>query len=405
MPIAGLPEYVPQKLLADASPGLRFGMYLQLWDINRRNEWEIRDASKRSAIKQACALTKTDREIMGALARRQRAASDPLIAWGAMMRVEALAVAPFTTGLGNEHPLENGFAFLNPYGLPYLPGSGVKGVVRQAARELADGDWGDTGGWSREAIYRLKIGKEDIGLSALDVLFGRETESGDANHVRGALSFWDVVPLIEGDRLAVEVMTPHQADYYQAVMTPQGVTTPHESGSPNPINYLIVPPKSKFTFHVLCDRSHLHRLAPSLVADERWTEKIHAAFAHAFQWLGFGAKTSVGYGAFEPVKVAAPTPTGAEVSTAKRVPSTVSETLWRNASLSWNAGGGGRLIIRLESRKAEISGAEAHRLLQPLPPEMTQQIKRRGLKADVRVEIEGNMVRVIEIVAPSAKEG
>jgi CRISPR-associated protein Cmr6 len=190
--------------------------------------------------------------------------------------------------------LENGFAFLNPYGLPYLPGSGVKGVLRQAARELASGKWGDTQGWNDVAI---------------EALFGSDPEQ---ELKRGALIFWDVIPQLAGDRLAVDIMTPHQTHYYQ-----QG-DTPHESGSPNPISFLTVPPKSSFTFYVQCDTALLgrlvdeqikmlkrqgelgdiallERLARNLVG--QWRGLLEAAFEHAFDWLGFGAKTSVGYGA------------------------------------------------------------------------------------------------------------
>ncbi|PZP50172.1 MAG: hypothetical protein DI596_15265, partial [Azospira oryzae] len=94
--------------------------------------------------------------------------------------ISALATAPFTTGLGNEHPLENGFAFLWPYGLPYLPGSGVKGVVRRAAEELASGQWEEDRGWRGldRPAYVLEVHsakeKPRIELSVLDVLFGRE---------------------------------------------------------------------------------------------------------------------------------------------------------------------------------------------------------------------------------------
>ena len=34
-------------------------------------------------------------------------------------------------------------------------------------------------------------------------------------HVRSALEFWDVIPQIAGDKLAVEIMTPHHSHYYQ----------------------------------------------------------------------------------------------------------------------------------------------------------------------------------------------
>jgi CRISPR-associated protein Cmr6 len=350
--------------------------------------------NKRSALDAACSLTPSDRRMMQALVERQEALARPLVQTGALMRIEAQAVGPFTTGLGlgNEHPLENGFAFLNPYGLPYLPGSGVKGVVRQSARELASGAWGDAHGWSETQEHPFTIGWDTIQLSMLDVLFGRQAESSDSRHLRGALSFWDVVPSIDGDRLAVEVMTPHQTDYYQKGKTP------HESGSPNPISFLTVPPKSRFIFHVVCDCAHLRHLAPTLVEGDRWKALLEAAFVHAFQWLGFGAKTSVGYGAFERQ--------GAQVTRVSTTSPAMDEAIWRDAVLSWHAGGGGKLTINAERGRgrAEAVGAEAQRLMQPLSAELIQQLKRRGLRADVRVQMDGNMARAVEIIVREPKD-
>jgi CRISPR-associated protein Cmr6 len=198
--------------------------------------------------------------------------------------MDALSIAPFSTGLGNAHPLENGFAFLNPYGLPYLPGSGVKGVLRQAARELAGGEWGDGKGWTEDVITHL---------------FGLESDDGGKVHQRGALRFWDVLPQIDGNSLQVEVMTPHQSHYYQQRRDPRSgdSMTPHDSGQPNPIHFLTVPPGSRFTFHVQCDVPFLRRHAASLAEGGRWQTLVQAALTHAFAWLGFGAKTAVGYGA------------------------------------------------------------------------------------------------------------
>lgn len=296
MPIAAVPDYLG-KAFEQASPGMRFGMYLPLWGINSRSkemlwtthdinyrktgkdhlEREFKDDNKRSALEQATRLTATDRSAMNALAERQTLLADHFSTSDQLLTLDAKAVAPFTTGLGNEHPLENGFAFLWPYGLPYLPGSGVKGVLRQAARELARGDWGDTRGWTDDAI---------------DALFGKEAQDG-TDHQRGALSFWDVIPQIQGNRLLVEVMTAHQSHYYQ------NNASPHESGQPNPINFLTVPPGSGFTFHVVCNRPFLARIAPGLAEQDRWKSLLTGAFEHAFDWLGFGAKTAVGYGALE----------------------------------------------------------------------------------------------------------
>lgn len=160
MPIAAVPAYLGNDF-KDASPALRFGMYLKLWGINRRSnatlwttydigyevrgqqrqEREVRYENKTDALKQSAQLTDSDKRANASLALRQSALAATLPE-AQLLRLDARGIAPFTTGLGNEHPLENGFAFLNPYGLPYLPGSGVKGVLRQAAQELASGQWG-----------------------------------------------------------------------------------------------------------------------------------------------------------------------------------------------------------------------------------------------------------------------
>ena len=313
MSVAAVPRYLGTDF-SQASPGLRFGMYLPLWGVDsrsrellwttydivyettgdQRQERDKKSENKTAALRAALQLTKTDKDTLDALAARQQALAAPLIEARSLFAIDGRSLAPFTTGLGNEHPLENGFAFLNPYGLPYLAGSGVKGVLRQAARELASGEWGDAQEWSETASHALQIGQRRVAMSMLDVLFGRESESGEREHVRGALSFWDVIPRIEGEGLQVDVMTPHQTHYYQQA------DSPHESGQPNPINFLTVPPGSAFTFHVVCDRVFLQRLAPNLAAGERWQALLGAAFTHAFSWLGFGAKTAVGYGAMQP---------------------------------------------------------------------------------------------------------
>lgn len=271
MPIAAVPQYLG-KDFSSASPGLRFGMYLPVWNDH---DWS-KIKSKTDDLRKVAKLNQADQDLMKKLRVRQAAVADT-VSSDQLLRVEAVAVAPFATGLGNEHPLENGFAFLNPYGLPYLAGSGVKGVLRKAAGELADGLFGGTEGWT---------------YAAIDALFGSANERDDTGR-RGALIVWDVLPEIAGDALKVEVMTAHQRHYLQ------DRESPHESGQPNPINFLAVPPKSHFDFHIQCDLPFLARTAPDLAVDGRWKQLIESALKHAFDWLGFGAKTAVGYGAMQ----------------------------------------------------------------------------------------------------------
>jgi CRISPR-associated protein Cmr6 len=54
-----------------------------------------------------------------------------------------------------------------------------------------------------------------------------------------------------------------------------------------------VPPGSNFEFFVQCDPAVL----PESLKGS-WQALLEAAFQHAFEWLGFGAKTAVGYGQF-----------------------------------------------------------------------------------------------------------
>jgi len=295
---AAVPGYLDRHLrdaLKNVSPGQRFGLYLPIW----RRDWSMEKPIPDTVWDDICRITSTDRTLLENVDKRQQAMLASLSVEDSLTLV-AKSTAPFATGLGNEHPLENGFAFLWPYGLPYLPGSGVKGVVRRAAQELAEGLWGETHGWSNEACceYPAKSTgekREKTRLSMIDLLFGREPPSGDSDHFRGCLTFWDVFPQIHGNKLRVEIMTPHQKHYYQGEGS--HIKPPHDSGDPQIIKFLTVPPKSQFTFHVVCDTQRLEKLAPDLV--NQWQDLLRAAFQHAFEWLGFGAKTAVGYGVME----------------------------------------------------------------------------------------------------------
>lgn len=341
---AAVPDYLG-KDFHTASPGLRFGMYLQIWSGNFLKEKE-----KVDPLKKAGKLTDNDQRIMASLLARQQASLKAVSNGTNSTALDAISTSPFTTGLGNEHPLENGFAFLNPYGLPYLPGSGVKGVLRQAARELASGEWGETHGWSDDTIT---------------LLFGKESQDGDSDHLRGALTFWDVIPQIKGDHLTVEIMTPHQKHYYQDGQSP------HDSGQPIPIYFLTVPPGSGFKFHVQCNLILLQCQAPDLANNGQWQPLLQAAFKHAFNWLGFGAKTAAGYGAMH-----------ADIPDIE---------VWVAAELkSANPGSGDITIASSDGRKtatgkfySDLSDTAKKRLK-----------KKQKVILDAHVEPQGNLIRI-----------
>lgn len=275
---AAVPDYLAGHI-ADAAPGHRFGLYYAGWN----DDFTATKDKKTDAVKNVCELRGHSQKLLAALLARQTAHADA--SPDTVLALPHIASSPFATGLGNEHPLENGFSFLTPYGLPYLPGSGVKGVIRRAAEELECGEWGDAQGWTKNAIHSL-FGP------------GETDPSRDDDPQQGALRFWDVMPSFEHcvpkHSMSVEIMTPHLGDYYQGKN--DGRVTPNTSLLPNPIPFLAVPPATTFLFHVECNPIRID-------SDEllkNWKPLIEAAFAHAGQWLGFGAKTAVGYGRMEP---------------------------------------------------------------------------------------------------------
>ena len=175
----------------------------------------------------------------------------------------------FATGLGREHPVENGFAWHPSLGVPYLPGSSVKGLVRA---------WVE-GGWSEEAVdssmFRRVFGSDHRKRPR------PEAAQGTIGPQIGTVIFFDALPT-EPVQLKADVMTPHYGDYYETG------AAPGDWLSPNPIPFLTVAPNQQFQF----------ALAPSLPMNCADVAAAASWLQAALTWLGAGAKTAVGYGRF-----------------------------------------------------------------------------------------------------------
>lgn len=153
----------------------------------------------------------------------------------------------FVTGLGRSHPVENGFAWHHTLGVPYLPGSSIKGMTRA---------------WALE---------EGTCSELLDSLFGNE------KHV-GGITFLDAVP-VEPVRLEADVMTPHYAGWSED-------DPPGDWRSPIPVYFLTTAAKSTFLLGIM----------PGKGADTDNMDRVWDLIRESFEWAGAGAKTAVGYG-------------------------------------------------------------------------------------------------------------
>jgi|tagenome__1003787_1003787.scaffolds.fasta_scaffold20885409_3 CRISPR-associated protein Cmr6 len=172
--------------------------------------------------------------------------------------LEATVVGRMVVGLGAESILETSIGLHRTYGVPYIPGSALKGLAAAAAhKNLEDPEW-------------RKI-KEDgkIGTSHR-VLFGDQESSG-------YVTFHDALWIPNGDKLPLDldVMTVHHPEYYQGKESP-----PADWDNPTPVAFLSAHGK--------------YLLAAT--GPEEWVGAAMRILKEALEKDGIGAKTAAGYG-------------------------------------------------------------------------------------------------------------
>ncbi|DAB30431.1 MAG TPA: type III-B CRISPR module RAMP protein Cmr6 [Sulfurimonas sp. UBA12504] len=145
------------------------------------------------------------------------------------------------------------------YGIPYIPASGIKGVVRSYI------------------IVEKFESTEDDALNDDD--FVKVFGSGDK---AGKVTFFDAFPTTK-PTLKVDIMNPHYGDYYSKKAAPT------DTQNPNPIPFLTVE-NTKFRF-LIGAKEELKSFTIEGIAIEKWLKE-------ALQNHGIGAKTAVGYGYF-----------------------------------------------------------------------------------------------------------
>ncbi|MFQ3631659.1 type III-B CRISPR module RAMP protein Cmr6 [Roseiflexus sp.] len=167
----------------------------------------------------------------------------------------ATAHSRLIVGLGDSGVAETGITLHHTYGVPYIPGSALKGLAAAYAHLRLDGD-----GWRR-------------GRADHTIMFGT-TETG------GYITFFDA-PYIPGsvkdDRpLAEDVMTVHHPHYYVGD-TP---APPADWDSPNPVPFLTA------------TGGYLIAVA----GPQEWAQTALMILGMALRDMGIGAKTAAGYG-------------------------------------------------------------------------------------------------------------
>lgn len=264
-----LTRYAPQEVVdRSPTPDNRY----ELW----RDRW----------LKSICARFPKDTPILNEM-------TDHLFArWigqtGSASRFRMSTLSRLIVGLGGKGTLEFGITLHHTTGLPYIPGSALKGLCRNYALLLIAEKQGVSPESSSldkldEFLTNINVAEPDAVLYRQ--VFGSLQQAGfvifhDALFV-GAPSG---VPMF-----TLEVMTPHFTKYYRT----NGKDAPDDGDQPNPVTFLTVSEGAVFAFAV-GQRQGL--------PDDMLQKQARRWLREALQVMGIGAKTASGYGSFAPFK-------------------------------------------------------------------------------------------------------
>jgi CRISPR-associated protein Cmr6 len=168
-------------------------------------------------------------------------------------------------GLGGETVLETDLTLHHLYGIPYIPASALKGLVRAFVTK------------EKEGFISKQIEDDN---EYLNTAFGSQKRAG-------AVIFFDAFPLPETIMYELDIMNPHYSKYYGEGRFPTN------DQDPIPVTFLTVA-RTTFAF----------ALAPRSSEDQQYVQQVKEWLQEALKHYGIGGKTSAGYGYFTDFKQA-----------------------------------------------------------------------------------------------------
>ena len=190
----------------------------------------------------------------------------------------------FVTGMGNPHPVENGFAWHPTLGVPYLTGAAVKGLVRTFIETQLDET--DSENPDKKELLLQWFGSTN-----------KNPTSKDYKAQAGELIFFDALP-IEPVTLGVDIMTPHMGKWYEKGGTDKAAGTaeavPADWHDPNPIAFLV----AKDITLLFSFAMRPHPPAKDKPFRQLDITEVEQALTAVLEQMGAGGKTATGYGSF-----------------------------------------------------------------------------------------------------------
>lgn len=208
-----------------------------------------------------------DPKLISHLKKRQKAQLRQFNQQGTKLYcVDATVDWRLIVGIGGEHVQETNMTLHHIYGIPYIPGSAVKGVLNH---------W-----WFQEIQKKKNFiddkGKVDEDKAVKDSDYLDYIKTFGSQEQQGKVQFLDAYP--EEVQFATDIMNPHFGKYYS------GTKPPTDHQDPKPINFLTV---KETTFRFVF-----------LAKEQKYLEHLKGRFQEALELKGIGAKTAVGYGYF-----------------------------------------------------------------------------------------------------------
>jgi len=193
--------------------------------------------------------------------------------WSAMMsalhatRFNAVLEWRMVIGLGGETILETDITLHHLYGIPFIPGSALKGLTR---------------GYVTGEIEEYKSSKIDDDNEGITRIFGSQGSAG-------TVIFFDAMPVNGQVEFVLDIMNPHYPDYYRSLQSNR-ITPPTNDQQPNPVTFLTVT-NTTFTFALAPRNPNKDQHTADVDLVKTWLQE-------ALQKYGVGGKTSAGYGYF-----------------------------------------------------------------------------------------------------------
>lgn len=237
---------------ADKEKETNAGLWLDKYIVEQDRE---KNESRHELVKDVCAMP------IPAIYKAYYDQWDKQLQESGAKRRYAVVKGRMIIGLGSESVLETSISLHRTYGVPYIPGSALKGLAANYARQRLGEHWKQ-------------------GSPAYKVVFG---DTDDA----GYIVFFDALYMPDSKNENVKVLHPdiitvHHPKYYQGASE-----APTDRDNPNPVPLL----SATGTYLVAL-------AAPDLQQGQgdQWIATTFSIIENAVETLGVGAKTSSGYG-------------------------------------------------------------------------------------------------------------